>query len=392
MAKIKLLYDIEQLLVSVGQETGICRMSFEVLKEISKRPEYEVYPVVTTQKGQSPEKYLRDNGLGYLIPNIVDMPLLKKTTQSYSLYKKIRGWFLMKKHASQYIERLKQYDEYISLFSPISPIVYKSRIKTKIIIHDLIPLLLPQTCTPLFVKKFRSWIQQLSADEVIFDSQSTLNDFLKFRPDYRNKKTKVAYLAADSKFKPTYSKEIFNKYHISTPRYFLAVSGYHPRKNFTHTLDSFIEFLKKTNATDISLVFTGPNGHGYEKLQAQIQTYPQFKDKIVCTGFVAEEDMFALYSQAEAFLYPSLYEGFGLPVLESMQCGTPVITCRNSSLPEVGGDAALYVSETDTSEMANTMVDLYTNSQKREEISQQGIRHASQFGWDKTVKQIFDLK
>ena len=391
MKKTKLLYDIEQLLMSAGRETGVCRMSLEVLKQISKHPKYEVYPILTTPKGENPEKYLKEKGLGYLVPNLVKMPYLKKTAQSYNLYKKIRCWFLTQKYTHQYMHQLNQYDEYISLFSPISPIVYKSRMKTKMIIHDLFPLLLPQTCIPSFAKKFRSWIRQVKADEIIFDSQATLEDFLKFRPDYQNKKTKVAYLAAEPCFHPTHSKGLLNKYHIPTSRYFLVVSDYNPRKNCVHILDSFIEFLNKTNALDICCVFTGPKGQDYEKLQEKIKRYSQYADKIICTGFVNDEDMPALYSQAEALLYPSLYEGFGLPILEAMQCGAPVITCKNSSLPEVGGDAVLYVSETNIQEMANAMANLYNNPQKREKLSQKGLVRSKQFSWGKTVQTIFDL-
>ena len=98
----------------------------------------------------------------------------------------------------------------------------------------------------------------------------------------------------------------------------------------------------------------------------------------------------ALYSNALAFLYPSLYEGFGLPILEAMQCGTTVITCKNSSLPEVAGDAALYVSETNINEMVAAMENLYNDSQKRQELSQKGIQHAKQFNWNTTVQQIFN--
>ena len=392
MPKTKLLYDIEQLLMSAGRETGICRVALEVLKRISKHPDYEVYPIVTMQKGADPEEYLKEKGLAYLIPNIVRMPYLKKTTQKYDFYKNIRCRILTKKYEKTCIPQLNQYDEYISLFTPISPLVYKSRVKTKIFIHDLIPLLLPETCTPKFVKKFRSWINQVNADEVICISKATLTDFLKFRPDYSKKKTKIVYLAADSKFKPTKSNSIRFNYHIPTEKYFLAVSDHNPRKNFEHILDSFIEFLNKTNADDVCCVLTGPKGRNYEKLQEKIRNFPQYIEKIICTGFIKDEDMPTLYSEATAFLYPSLYEGFGLPILEAMQCGTPVITCKNSSLPEVGGDAAIYVSETDKNEMANVMKDLYQNPAKQREISKKGIQHAKQFTWDKTTQQIFNLK
>jgi len=392
MRKTKLLYDIEQLLMFAGRETGICRMSLEVLKQISKHPKYEVYPILTIQKGENPEKYLKEKGLGYLVPNLVKMPYLKKTAQSYNLYKKIRCWFLTQKYTRQYMHQLNQYDEYISLFSPISPIVYKSRMKTKMIIHDLFPLLLPQTCIPSFVRKFRSWIRQVKADEIIFDSQSTLKDFLKFRPDYPEKQVKVVYLAADENFKPTIDRVIYGKYKIPTQKYVLCVSDFNPRKNLLYVINSFIQFLEESKVQDISLVMVGPETDGYQLLLNQVSNIKTHKDKIIFTGYVMDSDMPALYSQAVAFLYPSLYEGFGLPILEAMQCGTPVVTCKNSSLPEVGGDAVLYVSETDVQEMADAMAELYNNPQKREELCQKGIQNAQRFSWDKTVQQIFNLK
>ena len=115
-------------------------------------------------------------------------------------------------------------------------------------------------------------------------------------------------------------------------------------------------------------------------------------DKIVCTGYVPDKDMPALYSGAEAYLYPSIYEGFGLPIVEAMKCGTPVITCSNSSLPEVGGNAALYVSETNTEELVKVMTDLYIHPQKRKKLSQRCLQQAQHFSWDTTVAQIFNLK
>ena len=392
MKKTKLLYDIEQLLTTPsGKETGICRVALEVLKRIAKQKQYEVYPIVTTLKGVSPEEWCKKNGLAHLIPNIVKMPYLKRTTHYYNLYKNLRCWLYERKYASRYIPILNRFDEYISVFSPISPLVYKSRVKTKLIIHDMIPFVLPQTCTPSFINKFRSWIKRVKADEVFCDSKSTRADFLKCRPDYKNKKTKVVYLAADAKFKPTKSNTIREQYHIPTQKYFLAVSQHAYNKNFMYIVDAFIEFLKATKAEDVSLVLTGPTGQTYNRLQEKVCGYPEFADKITCTGFVADKDMPALYSQATAFLYPSLYEGFGLPILEAMQCGTPVITCNNSSLPEVGGNAAIYVSETDAKDMAKAMKNLYHNPQKQQELSRKGIQRAKRFTWDSTVQQLFDL-
>ena len=104
---------------------------------------------------------------------------------------------------------------------------------------------MPETTSPAFGFKYKLWIKNLKADEVICDSKATLIDFLKFRPDYKNKKTKIAYLAADQKFKPINSDDIYRKYNIPNKKYFLAVSDHNPRKNFIYILDSFIAFLNK---------------------------------------------------------------------------------------------------------------------------------------------------
>ena len=118
----------------------------------------------------------------------------------------------------------------------------------------------------------------------------------------------------------------------------------------------------------------------------------ELKDKIILTGFVPDEDLPALYTEAELFIYPSLFEGFGLPVLEAMQCGTPVLTCDNTSLPEVGGDAVEYISGKDISETVQKMAELHQNSNKLKQMSSAGLKRAQQFSWVETVNKIFNLK
>ena len=117
----------------------------------------------------------------------------------------------------------------------------------------------------------------------------------------------------------------------------------------------------------------------------------ELKDKIILTGFVPDEDLPALYTEAELFIYPSLYEGFGLPILEAMQCGTPVLTSDNTSLPEVGGDAAEYISGKDVAQTVQKMDELHRNAEKRKKMSSLGLQRAAQFSWTKAVNQIFNL-
>lgn len=387
---LKILYDIEQLLSAKGKETGICRVSLEILKELSTRTDYIVYPLVTI-KNNSAEKYLKAKGLESLVKNIVYLPYLKKTTKCYNWKQKIKSGFLMRLLKKRYTQELSKYDEYISIFSPISPIVYDSPIKTKIIVHDLIPIKFPNFSSSDFALKYAKWIENIKADEVICVSNSTKRDFLEYRPDYDEKKVKVAYLAADAKFKPTPCPNIREKYGIQTDKYILSVSELTERKNFEHLVKAFLVFLNTTQAKDVSLAIVGIKRTGYEALNHLVSKQKQHQDKIILTGFVADEDISGLYSQADIFIYPSLYEGFGLPILEAMQCGAAVICSDNSSLPEVGGNAVKYISGMDEIETARTLSELYGDNELKAKFQTSGIERAKLFSWKNTVNEIFNL-
>ena len=385
---IKILYDIEQLLAAKGKETGICRVSLEVLRELCQKEGYEVYPIVTT-KLKSARTYLTQKGLNTLLPNIVCLPYLKNTTKCYNCRQKLKSALLIKLLRKKYIKELKQYDQYISIFSPISDLVYQSGIKTSIFVHDLIPIKFPEFSSADFGRKYKKWIEQMKADEVICISEATRKDFLAERPDYDVSKVKVVYLAASEKFKPTSSANIKEKYGIKTKKYFLAVSELSERKNFEHLVKAFLLFLKQTQAQDVSLAIVGVKRDGYEALSQLVAEQKQFQDKIILTGFVADEDMPVLYSEAEIFIYPSLYEGFGLPVLEAMQCGTAVVCSDNSSLPEVAGEAAKYITGKNEAETAKALSDLYYDAALRTKLQTQGLERAKLFSWKNTVNKIF---
>ena len=384
---MKILYDIEQLLVSQGKETGICRVELEILKELSQRKGYKVYPLVTIKNDRAKE-YLKAKGLNSLISNIVYLPLLKKSTKSYNWRQKLKSSLLIKLLRKKYTQEIQKYDKYISIFSPISPIVYQSKIETIAFVHDLIPIKFPDYASVDFSPKYKKWIGNLKADKVICISASTKKDFLIERPDYDEQKVKVVYLAANKNFKPTSEPDIREKYGIKTKRYILTVSELTERKNFEHLVKAFLLFLTQTQAEDISLAIVGVKRAGYEALSKLVKEPKEHQDKIILTGFVADEDMPALYSEAEIFIYPSLYEGFGLPVLEAMQCGTAVVCNNNSSLPEVGGDAVKYISGRDEAETAEALQILYQSEKLRQTLETQGIARATLFDWQKTVDEI----
>ena len=387
----KILYDIEQLIMANGKETGICRVSLEVLHAIEKNENFDVYPIVTTNKGCNAEEYLKSKGLNSFAEKVVYLPHLKKTTQKHNLYKAFCSYVQELKYKKKYLKELNKYDEYISIFSPISPIVYSSNLKTKLIVHDLIPIKFPQYCAKKFVHKYKCWVQAIRADKIICDSKATKQDFLYYRPDYKNKDVNVVYLAASDKYSPQSADNIKQKYNINTEKYILSVSDHNPRKNFTHLIDAFAKFLDISKATDISLAIVGPKARDSENIKNIIEKHSKYKDKIIITGFVDDQDMPALYSTAEMFVFPSLYEGFGLPILEAMKCGTPVISSNNSSLPEVGGNAPLYISGTDVEETAKAIEHLYIDEKICNDMKEKGFKQAQKFNWAQTSNDIFNL-
>lgn len=392
--KKKLLYDVEQLAIDGLKGTGIVRVCDELLRRLVENDQIDVYPVITSERGDF-NRYLKAKGLDEQLKNkIVYMPKLKTTTKNLNILQRVRVKVLSKFYALKYKDILSSYDAYLSLFSPISPVVYQSDLKTYMVVHDLIPIMYPDGCSSKFVKKFTDWMKKANADEYFLVSNFTKEDFLKFRPDEKNKPMHILYLGASDNFYPVKDKKIIQsvkeKYKITAPKYFLAVSEITARKNFVHLLKSFVRFLEETKAEDIQLVLVGPKRKGYDAVSAQIAGFEKYKDKIIQTGFADNEDLAPLYSGSTAFIYPSRYEGFGLPVLEGMQCGAPVITADNTSLPEVGGDAVMYITGIDENETADALEKLYKDKELKSLLSQKGIERAKKFNWKSAAKVVED--
>ena len=127
-----------------------------------------------------------------------------------------------------------------------------------------------------------------------------------------------------------------------------------------------------------------------QKLEESIKEYTDYRNKIIITGYIADEDLAPLYSAAIFFVYPTIYEGFGLPPLEAMQCGCPVITSNNSSLPEVCGDSAILIDCYNDNQLQGAYFELYTNKEKRLNLSKKGLERCKLFNWEKTATFIGD--
>lgn len=223
------------------------------------------------------------------------------------------------------------------------------------------------------------------ADKIIAISQNTKNDLIKYF-DCPPNKIAVTYLACNPAFYLIVSqktiKSVLNKYRITEP-YIFHLGSLEPRKNTLGLVKAF-ELLPKQIASRYRLVIAGAEGWLNNDIINYLQT-SKYKDRINLLGYIPDSHLPALFQGAEAFAYPSLYEGFGIPVLESLASGCPVLISNNSSLPEVGGDAAIYCNPKDILDIKKKLI-VITNL-NRSLLSQKSKIQAAKFSWEITAKQ-----
>jgi glycosyltransferase involved in cell wall biosynthesis len=288
---------------------------------------------------------------------------------------------------------LNDFDVFHSPFEVIpSQIKRRKSIKSFLTVYDLIPILFPKFFSFNEVSKVSNTLKRLDFDSWIFCiSNSTKIDLCNYLPNLDPSKIFVTYLAASDIFfvcsDPARLNSIRLKYSIPDAPYILSLSTLEPRKNIAHTIRCFLSLIQQENIPDLYLVLTGTKGWNYNAIFSEINSNPSLKNRIILTGFVPDEDLAPLYSGALAFVYPSFYEGFGLPPLEAMQCGVPVITSNTSSLPEVVGDAGLMVDPKDSDGLCQGIVDLYKQPSLRESMSQKSLIQAQKFSWENCTKQ-----
>lgn len=201
-------------------------------------------------------------------------------------------------------------------------------------------------------------------------------------------KIKVIYEAASPDLQPLYfpkSFEVIRRRYNLPDSYFLCLSTLEPRKNIAGIITAYLQWQEDTKV-NVGLVVAGKKYPGIFS-DTKLEENPN----IFVTGFVEEEDKALIYQHALAFLYPSLYEGFGLPILEAMQCGTPVITSDATSMPEVAGDAALLVNPNEISEIKKAMHEVYRDDQLRAALIKKGFMHAKNFSWSKAAREFLKL-
>jgi glycosyltransferase involved in cell wall biosynthesis len=270
------------------------------------------------------------------------------------------------------------------LFSPIPEAPLRTSCRFIVMVHDLIPLRFPKRFSPL-LPYFKSYIPQVleQAEHILCNSTATAKDIVDF---YQISLTKITpiYLAYDAN---CFRKLELENNRDRNPPYFLYLGRHDSYKN----LHRLIEAFAKVDGHDCQLWLAGPSDERYTpKLQAQAKELG-VSDRLKFLDYVAYDKLPILLNQALALVFPTLWEGFGLPVLEAMACGTPVITSNLASLPEVAAEAAILVDPYRSQEIAAAMQAIAEDAQLRSRLSLLGLQRASQFSWAKTGQATVEI-
>jgi len=229
------------------------------------------------------------------------------------------------------------------------------------------------------------------ADVVLADSASTREDLVELL-HVREERLAVLHPGVEARFAPQTEEGVVDaalqRYGIYHP-FILGLGTLQPRKNFCRLIQAF-DLLRRRHHVPHQLVIGGGKGWLYDEIGETIASLG-LQDVVLLPGYVADEDLPALYSAADLFAFPSLYEGFGIPVLEAMACGTPVVTSDVSSLPEVAGDAALLVSSEDVDALAEALWRLLDDTQLRNELRTRGFQQASRFTWKRAAETLLGI-
>ncbi len=345
-------------------------------------------------------------GVSNLTMDLVDAVIKNDPTNKYKLFgSSLRGYFKLRKFASKYPKA-----KAIILPFPISLIkiifnnlnipvegmcpgidvfhcsdwVTPRGIKTKILVpvYDLTTKIQPQDHLQSTISSHDTRLQRAVryADFIIFLSRSTKEDFKRYYK-FTSQKTSIIYPSTNlPQIKPGNISQTLKKYKI-IKKFILSVSTLQPRKNLEGLVKAFEKFNQEKK---YQLVIVGPKGWGTININQS--------EDIIQTGFISNLELVNLYSKADVFVYPSFYEGFGLPIIEAMSFGLPVICSDTSSMPEAGGKAAIYFNPSDINELVDRLIKT-TNMNVNEQIAirHESIVQAKKFSWENSAKQLISI-
>lgn len=264
--------------------------------------------------------------------------------------------------------------------------------KVVVVMHDMIPLLYPDVCTE-YVSKARYLASIDRADAIVAVSESTKRDIINIYGVDASKITIISPGIDLADYRRDYSAEelerIRGKYHLPS-QFLLFLGTIEPRKGIDKLIQAFDIIKAKSGYQQLKLVIAGGKGWKYDKIFELFEN-SRFKDDIVFTGYLDESDKIQIYKLAAAFVFPTLYEGFGMPVLEAMAAGTPTITSNNSSLPEVAGEGAVLLDRESTEELCDAIEKVLTDRMFRHDLIAEGLKQSEQYTWAGSARKFEEL-
>lgn len=283
----------------------------------------------------------------------------------------------------------KKFDLYFALFAAHVP--KNGFRKNFCVIYDFVFNKFAQTQGAKFSRYYykRTKNAAQKSQKLLCISQSTQRDLMKLF-GVAGTRAEIVYPAVNTQiFFPKKGKSLKTqaKFSITKP-YILSVGTLEPRKNLERLIDAYL-MLPEGLQSKYQLVLAGKSGWQNSQLLQKINALP--KSKLIRTDYVSDEELAELYSNAQVFVYPSLYEGFGLPILEAMACGAPVISANNSSMPEVLGDAGLLVNSMSTQEISLAIEKILSNKDLQNSLSIKGLKQAQKFSWEKAAQETINL-
>ena len=404
LKKLKLIYDASIVVNTTNANwarSGVYFSALNLLKEFAKRDDIELVLYCKTDDKNKAKKFLKDllkkdfacifefvpSKLIIALKRTIEKlpPLISKPFyKANDLRKKLKNKSPQKKPNTQ---NPNEYNAcYLSAAYDL-PARFKhdESIIKYAIAYDVMPLIFPQ----YYKDSVDGWLQTFKIFNNYFSiSRHTKKDYLKHLEHLKEQNITTALLACDESFKPANNEQINlakQKYKIpENKKYIFSLCTLEPRKNLIRTLKTFIEFIKKNNIDDLVFVLGGGHWEIFIKeLEKSIDDLGAYKDKILKIGYVDDKDLAPLYSGALFFVYTSQYEGFGLPPLEAMSCGSAVITSDNSSLPEVVGDAGIMIAYDSDEAHIKAYEKYYFDENFRKENAKKGLERSGLFSWQK---------
>ena len=358
--------------------TGIGRVLINVLEELAKQHPEDEYILFRNFDFQDYDVLSSYNNI-----QIVDVPYTKEST-----------WKNIFWHQWLFQKLLKKYKCNIAYIPNFTLLLWKA-VPTIVSIHDLIEYNVPEKFSKLrmlYRKGICDPLMAMRSDHILTVSQSSFNDivaYLKVKPS----KITLTLNASDKKIFKRYEKgevdDAISEYGLEYKKYLLFVGTIdYPGKTIKTVIEAFFELKAKENLNDFKLVIIGKKGYNSEVIYDFVNSSP-YKDEVIFTGYLKDEDLPKYYAGASSMLYLSLFEGFGLPVLEAMSCATPVVCSNTSCFPEIVQELDVMVSPTDVVDVENKILKLLSDNDYYNNISGKCYEKSLMYSWASSAKSYY---